>query len=156
MLEAGIRGMTRRRQVLTALCIGCTLLSNASWATTVEPGQGELSLNRGQGFKPVKSQVSAKVGDSVMVAPGGSATVVYDDGCKVTVQPGAVTSIAALSPCASGSNAQGNPWECRPDQNHDCGWTPGTIAFGVVWAGTMAWIIWLITHPDHEQPLSNH
>jgi hypothetical protein len=40
-----------------------------------------------------------------MVAPGGGATVVYDDGCKVDVQPGAVTTIAPLSPCASGSYA---------------------------------------------------
>jgi hypothetical protein len=49
---------------------------------------------------------SANVGDSIMVGPGGSATVVYDDGCKVNVQPGAVTAIAPLSPCATGSNAQ--------------------------------------------------
>jgi len=42
----------------------------------------------------------------VMVGPGGSATVVYEDGCKVDVRPGAVTTIAPLSPCAAGSNAQ--------------------------------------------------
>jgi hypothetical protein len=150
--------MAKPRYFLSALCIGCTLLNSASWATTVEPGQGDLSINRGQGFKPAKNQVNAQIGDSVVVGPGGSATVVYDDGCKVTVQPGAVTSIAALSPCASGSNAQGNPWECRPDQTHDCGWTAGTTAFGVVWAGTLAWIIWLITHSQgaQGQPLSNH
>jgi hypothetical protein len=147
--------MGNHRHLLKALSIGCSLLiSSPSWAVMVEPGQGDLSINRGQGFMPVKSQMSAKVGDSVMVAPGGSATVVYDDGCKVTVQPGAVTSIAALSPCASGSNAQGNPWECRPDQNHDCGWPAGTMAFGVVWAGTLAWIIWLITHNKNAQAQS--
>jgi hypothetical protein len=39
------------------------------------------------------------------------ATVVYDDGCKVDVQPGAVTSIAALSPCAAGAYAQLNDWD---------------------------------------------
>jgi hypothetical protein len=32
--------------------------------------------------------------------------VVYDDGCKVDVQPGAVMTVAPLSPCASGSYAQ--------------------------------------------------
>ena len=41
-----------------------------------------------------------------MVAPGGSAKVVYDDGCKVDIQPGAVATIAPISPCASGSYAQ--------------------------------------------------
>jgi hypothetical protein len=43
-----------------------------------------------------------------MVGPGGGATVVYSDGCKVDVQPGAVTTIAPLSPCASGSYADTN------------------------------------------------
>jgi len=81
------------------------LLSSSSWAATIEPGQGNLTINHGQGFQPVNSRIDGKVGDSVMVAPGGSATVVYDDGCKVTVQPGAVTTIVPLSPCASGSNA---------------------------------------------------
>jgi hypothetical protein len=143
--------MAKPRHFLSALCIGCTLLNSAAWATTVEPGQGELSINRGAGFKPVKSQVNAQVGDSVMVGPGGSAIVVYEDGCKVSVQPGAVTTIAPLSPCASGSNAQGNPWECRPDQNHDCGWTPGTAAFGLTYAAWLALIIWFITHNENNQ-----
>jgi hypothetical protein len=84
------------------------LLSTSSWAATVEPGQGSATINQGQGFQPINSRIDANVGDSVMVAPGGSATVVYDDGCKVDVQPGAVATIGPLSPCASGSYAQDN------------------------------------------------
>jgi hypothetical protein len=72
----------------------------------VQPGFGDLTINQGQGFKPVTGGTTANVGDSVMVGPGGGATVVYDDGCKVDVRPGGVTTIAPLSPCASGSNAQ--------------------------------------------------
>ncbi len=64
---------------------------------TVLPGQGD------QGFRPVNSRIEANVGDSVMVGPAGAATVVYEDGCKVTVQPGAVATIAPISPCASGA-----------------------------------------------------
>jgi hypothetical protein len=91
---------------MSALSIGCAVLvASPSWAATIEPGSGDLTINQGQGFKPVTSRTSANVGDSVMVGPGGSATVVYDDGCKVRVQPGAVATIAPLSPCASGSNA---------------------------------------------------
>ena len=63
-------------------------------------------INQGQGFAPVNGRVDANVGDSVMVGPGGSASLVYSDGCTVDVQPGSVTTIAPLSPCASGSNAQ--------------------------------------------------
>lgn len=96
-----------KRPFLGALCLAM-LFSTSSWAASIEPGQGSLTLNQGQGFQPVNSRIDANVGDSVMVAPGGSATVVYEDGCTVNVQPGAVTTIAPLSPCASGSYAQDN------------------------------------------------
>src|SRR5215472_324791 len=94
------------RNLFKALSIGCSLLmSSPSWAAIIAPGKGDLSINQGQGFKPIKSPINANVGDSVMVGPGGSATIAYEDGCKVSVQPGAVVTIAPLSPCASGSNA---------------------------------------------------
>jgi hypothetical protein len=89
--------------------IGCAfVLASAAGAATIEPVQGNLSLNQGQGFQPVNSRVNANVGDTVMVGPGGAAAVTYPDGCKVQVQPGTVTSIAPLSPCASGSLADDN------------------------------------------------
>jgi hypothetical protein len=84
------------------------LLSSSTWAATLEPGQGNLTINQGQGFQPVNSRVDAMVGDSVMVGPGGTATLTYDDGCTVTVQPGSVATVAPLSPCASGSYAESN------------------------------------------------
>jgi hypothetical protein len=117
------------------------LIASPSWAATIEPGQGDLSINHGQGFKPINSRVDANVGDSVMVGPGGTATVVYDDGCKVNVQPGAVTTIAPLSPCASGSNAQ---------NNSDDGNTLGVIAFGVVTAGVLGIAIWEATKKNGD------
>src|ERR1700758_5324056 len=99
--------MGNRGRLFSALSIGCAVLvATPSWAAVVEPGYGDLTINQGQGFKPVASGTNANVGDAVMVGPGGSATVVYDDGCKINVRPGAVTTIAPLSPCASGSNAQ--------------------------------------------------
>jgi hypothetical protein len=116
--------MGKRRRLFSALSIGCAVLvASPSWAAVIEPGSGDLTLNQGQGFKPVTSGNTANVGDSVMVGPGGSATVVYDDGCKVAVKPGAVTTIAPLSPCATGSNAQ----------NHDdtWGWIIGATLFGI-------------------------
>jgi hypothetical protein len=101
--------MGKRRPLFSAVAIGCAVLvASPSWAAIVEPGIGDLTINNGQGFKPVSSRVNANVGDSIMVGPGGSATLVYEDGCKVDVRPGAVTTIAPLSPCASGSSAQNN------------------------------------------------
>ena len=137
--------MGTRRHLHRALCIGCAILmSGPSWAATVELGYGDLTINQGRGFKPMTSRTNANVGDSVMVGPGGSATVVYDDGCKVNVQPGAVTTIAPLSPCASGSNAQQWPWECppydpaHPEQTGGCGWQ--TTAFWLAFLGMGAFI----------------
>jgi hypothetical protein len=133
--------MAKRSRLFTAGCIGCALLiASPAWAAMVEPGLGDLTVNRGQGFKPVTSRISANVGDSVMVGPGGTATVVYDDGCKVKVQPGAVATIAPLSPCASGSNAQ------------DSQWTPATIGFWALWLGGFCFIIAEIAHTGHGQP----
>lgn len=109
-----------KRPALGAFCCAM-LLSSSTWAATVVPGQGNLTVNQGQGFQPVNSRVDANVGDSVMVGPNSSATVVYDDGCKVNVQPGAVTTIAPLSPCASGSYADN-------DQNDGSTW--GAVALG--------------------------
>jgi hypothetical protein len=98
-----------RRSFLHVSIIGCSLFFvSASWAATIEPVQGSLSLNQGQGFQPIDGRVNANVGDTVVVGPGGAAAVTYSDGCKVPVQPGAVTTIAPLSPCASGSMADDN------------------------------------------------
>jgi hypothetical protein len=98
--------MGKRGPFFSAVAVGCAVLvASPSWAAVLEPGIGDLTINQGQGFKPVTSSATANVGDSVMVGPGGSATIVYDDGCKVGVKPGAVATIAPLSPCASGSKA---------------------------------------------------
>ena len=108
--------MGKRRRLFSALSIGCAVLAaSPSWAAVVQPGYGNLTINQGQGFKPVTTATNANVGDSVMVGPGGGATVVYEDGCKVDVRPGAVTTIAPLSPCASGSNAQTTDCRQWPD-----------------------------------------
>ena len=128
--------MGKRRPLFSAVAIGCAVLvASPSWAAVVQPGLGNLTINQGQGFKPVTTAVNANVGDSVMVGPGGSATVVYEDGCKVDVRPGAVTTIAPLSPCASGSYAQ-NP-NCPPGSPGypDCG-QPDWV--GVAIAGVLA------------------
>jgi hypothetical protein len=119
-------------RLLCAFCCAL-LLSNSTWggvsfAATIEPVQGNLSVNQGQGFQPITSRVDVNVGDTLMVGPGGSATVTYDDGCTVKVQPGAVTTIAPLSPCASGSNAQNGP---------DDYWLPLGFSLLVVGIGTV-------------------
>lgn len=103
------RGLGRGMRLLRTLVLGlgsAALLATACSAASIEPVQGQVSINRGKGFEPVNRRTEAKVGDSVMVSPDGAAVVAYADGCKVDVHPGAVMTIALLSPCASGSYAQ--------------------------------------------------
>jgi hypothetical protein len=138
------------RAFFTIVAVGGALLCGAeSWAatqtTTLEPIQGDLLINHGKGFEKVlASKIEAKVGDSVMVSPGGIAKVTYADGCQANVTPGAVMTITKLSPCASGSLAadltlvKAKPAEAPPA--FWCSW-PGTLLclapFGIL-AGALA------------------
>jgi len=129
------------RSFLGTLIVGsCLAMGTASWAATVEPVQGDLSVNQGQGFQKVGGRIDAREGDSVMVSPNGSATVSYADGCKVTLQPGAVMTIGALSPCASGSNAD----------DHD---NTTLYAVGAGAAAALGFGIYELTQHSNNQPL---
>jgi hypothetical protein len=135
-----------KRPFFGTLSFGCALLlTTSTWAATLEPAQGDLTINQGQGFQPVNSRVDAKVGDSVMVGPGGTATLTYEDGCTVTVQPGSVTTIAPLSPCASGSYAQ----------TGGGGFDWGGVVLGGLAAGLAGFGIYEISKsPDNGTPAS--
>ena len=123
------------RAFFATLTVGAVLCGTASWASTpaatLEPIRGELWINHGKGFEKVNNRIEAKVGDSVMVSPGGYAKVTYQDKCEANVKPGAVMTIAPLSPCASGSLAADmNPPiytkapAAAPAAGYDWGWWP--------------------------------
>jgi hypothetical protein len=140
------------RPLCSTIALGCAMLvASPAWATTVEPGYGDLTINQGRGFNPVTSRINANVGDSVMVGASGAATVTYDDGCKVSVQPGAVTTIAPLSPCAAGSNAAttGTSYypNCtpQPDGSQYCHPDWALIAVAVGAAAVLGVGIWAVT-----------
>jgi len=76
-------------------------LGGQALAATVNTTSGQVLLNHGEGYKLVAGSAQGDVGDTVVANPGGSAQIVYPDGCVVEVVPGAVTTIAAQSPCTS-------------------------------------------------------
>ena len=132
-----------RRSGILGACVAASLfVGTVAQAATIEPVQGNLSVNQGQGFQRVNTRVDANVGDSVMVGPGGSANVVYSDGCTVNVQPGSVVSISALSPCASGSLAQ----------DSDGGLSTGAIAGGALFALGIGLGVYGITQSQTTTP----
>lgn len=136
-------GTGTMREFLAALCIGCLLLAgSAASAATIAPVKGDVSVNQGQGFKKLDAAFEAKVGDAVMVSPGGSAKVSYADGCTIELKPGAVMVIAALSPCASGSYADEN------DHNDNT----GALVFGAVTAGVTGFVIYEILQNTKTRP----
>lgn len=107
---------------------------------------GELTINQGQGFTPVTSRTSAAIGNSVMVGAAGNATIVYDDGCRVPVQPGAVATIAPLSPCASGSYAADMAVKALPPaaEPAPAGYGEFNPAFWAIWLGGVGFITYEI------------
>jgi hypothetical protein len=139
------RGGLRVRGLFGALCVTIAVLTSSMCsAATIQPIQGVVSINHGQGFQKIYGVGVAKEGDSVMVSPDGSATVSYADGCNVKLEPGMVMTITALSPCASGSYAQ--------DQQNDLFNNHGAwIAFGML-AGMTGFITYEILHTNQGPP----
>ena len=90
--------------------LSVTLFSTSSFAAMVNATQGQVLVNQGSGYQQVAGSVEAGPGARVVANPGGSAQILYDDGCAVLVQPGSVYTIAAESPClAQGGEATTGP-----------------------------------------------
>jgi hypothetical protein len=139
------------REWLGVACFASAFFfGTATWAADVQSVQGDLSINQGQGFQAVNGRLDANVGDSVMVGPGGSATVSYPDGCQVPVQPGAVTTIAPLSPCASASFAQGYTYNPQDTV------VTSYIVGGIIAASIAGLAIAIVTHKNStaSKPIS--
>jgi hypothetical protein len=79
------------------------LASLAARAATLEGLQGVVLVDRGGGFSIVNGPTQLKPGDSVIANPGGTAQIVYADGCRVPVNPGDVVATLQQSPCAGGN-----------------------------------------------------
>jgi hypothetical protein len=145
--------MAKRRSWVSLLSIGCAaLVASPSWAAMIEPGYGELTINQGQGFKPLTSRTSASIGDSVMVGAAGNAMIVYDDGCRVPVQPGAVATIAPLSPCASGSYAADMAVKAPPPavETAPAGYADFNPVFWAAWLGGVGFVTYEIVRANHS------
>ena len=94
-----------RRALLRSLSVGLLALTaavaaTAAHAATLEAVQGGVFVNHGNGYNQVGGTTELNSGDQVMANAGGSAQIVYPDGCKVALEPGQVVAIAPKSPCS--------------------------------------------------------
>ena len=139
----------------------CLLLGSAAHAATLEQVSGNLSINRGSGYLPVKGSISLKPGDTLMASPGASGQVVYDGSCRVPVEAGVLHVVAAKSPCSrqaewtppsklGGCSLKGDNTGCRvepePDRHHHL-----LIGAAVIGAGVGAIIL---LQDDDDKPSS--
>lgn len=87
--------------------LAAAFFSTAAIAATVNSTGGQVLINRGGGYQQVAGATEGNPGDTVVVNPGGSGTIVYPDGCVVDVSPGTVVTIGAQSPCSTGAGPTG-------------------------------------------------
>jgi hypothetical protein len=90
-------------QGLRCIALVCAALaSTPAWATYVVPSGG-VAISHGEGFRQITGQTPVAVGDAVVASPGGSAKIVYDDGCTEEVKPGDIATVKPASPCSPGA-----------------------------------------------------
>ena len=94
--------------LVAASLIAFNMLSTGTTAAAIvgafQINSGTGYLNSGSGFRSVTATAEVAAGDSVMVALGGSAQIIYDEYCRIPVKPGRVAVVARVSPCARGAD----------------------------------------------------
>jgi len=79
---------------------------SSAFAAMVNATVGQVLVNQGSGYQQVVGSTEARAGSTVVVNPGGSAQILYPDGCSVSVQPGSVYTIQSQSPCLAADGGQ--------------------------------------------------
>jgi len=86
------------------LAIVASLGAVPAVAATVNVKGGEVFIDRGKGYTPVRGSTQGNPGDTVMVLVGGAGEIIYGDGCRQPVDVGSVVTIGQASPCSAANN----------------------------------------------------
>jgi hypothetical protein len=155
-----MRGVRMRLKLASIAFVSGVSFTLPSLAATVESIEGTVSINRGEGYHQITAPTQIKAGEFVMAGPGGSAEVVYYDGCSVKVQPGAVVTIAREPPCAAGSmmrlgagSLKDTPSDFIVEERPDFGRKKLLVA-GLVVGGIIAAVLLLRDDDDREEAIS--
>ena len=137
------------RRLLATTAFIMVISASPCSAAMLEAIAGQVSVNRGSGFQHVSGVVNVEPGDAVMVSPGGSARVVYADGCPVNVAPGSVLRVAAASPCQAYAQVPGTSQSTQSTSGSFAQFAIGAAAAGAVAGGSV-----LTTRRTNDRPAS--
>lgn len=134
-------------------CVAVTSLlvlgAATAHAATLQGLQGVVLVDRGGGFSVVRGPTSLSVGDAVIANPGGSARIVYPDGCQVSVRPGDVVATMKKSPCNTNNSAQAAP---EPEDSSS-GFDTTTMVIGAAAIGIgVGAAVFLLSDDDPASP----
>ena len=131
----------------------------AESVATLSGQEGTVLVNQGEQFITAAEAQALNAGDRVMVMEGGSATIVFNDGCELVLASGSLASIPAESTCEgavasvqqigpSYAQAVGAPRD-DDDRNRLAPWLFGGWALGI---GLALAEDGSITFPDYPVP----
>lgn len=121
---------------LTSFVLFLFMAISGLQAATVNTVTGQVLINRGAGYQKISGTASGNAGDKVLANPNSSATIVYENGCIVEVNPGQVVTIATQPPCLAGATL---PQAVTPTQI--------AVGLGVVGAAVAGAVIILNDNP---------
>jgi hypothetical protein len=163
-------------RTLKTLVATSLLLSSGAFAADAAPStavlgkqQGTVLVNQGEEFITAGDAQALKAGDRVMVMEGGSADILFPDGCVLPLSAGSMAVIPEVSTCAGSvaaveqigpayAQAVGAPRDARctdddetnddidGDGDNDCpaaGFIPGAsnpAAYGMVGNAGTGWV----------------
>ena len=94
-----------KRFVVAVMAVVCVSGGSAAFAASVVDIEGRVLVDSGSGFRRVAGSAAVSPGTRVMANPGGAATIVYDNGCREQVAPGAVVTVKSQGACVTGTSS---------------------------------------------------
>lgn len=96
------------RKILSALLF-LALSLQAVDAATLSSIQGQVLVNKGNGFVQAQPGTEIAPGDRVLVQPGGSAQITYPNGAVGSLEPGGIFTVPTVPPAVAVAPAAGLP-----------------------------------------------
>ena len=97
------RTLPLARKAMLGAMAGISVLSlglaQANAEAVLSQVSGEVMVNAGNGFKTAGAATKLRLGDQVLVSPGGAAHVTLENGCAIPVSPGDIVTIAEEMAC---------------------------------------------------------